>query len=365
MRFAENNPIRAGAIGLAVTVIVVLACLQFDRLPLVSSEPVYAAYFADAAGLKTGDQVVVAGVPVGEVRTVDIADDNKVKVTFTASGVVVGDRSRIGIHNRTVLGSRQLTVTPAGSVLGPKQVLGLDHTSTPYVLTDTLGELTTQISGIRTQPLNNSLDELSKTIDAISPQLDGTLAGVQRLSSTISTRDEALTSLLKSASSLGAVLDERSSQINTIILDGNTLLSSLLQRRAEIDTLVGNIGQVARQLSGFVTDNRAQIGPALDNLNQVLDLLNKHREDINNSIKPLQQYAQSLGESVASGPFFKAFVTNLLPGQFLQPFIDAAWGDYQQRNPLPAPPVYHQGEPAGQTPQRSPAASSAPTGAPR
>jgi phospholipid/cholesterol/gamma-HCH transport system substrate-binding protein len=28
---------------------------------------------------------------------------------------------------------------------------------------------------------------------------------------------------------------------------------------------------------------------------------------------------------VASGPFFKAYVSNLLPGQYLQPFIDAAF----------------------------------------
>ena len=35
----------------------------------------------------------------------------------------------------------------------------------------------------------------------------------------------------------------------------------------------------------------------------------------------------SLGESVASGPFFKAYVVNLLPGQFVQPFIDAAFSD--------------------------------------
>ena len=35
----------------------------------------------------------------------------------------------------------------------------------------------------------------------------------------------------------------------------------------------------------------------------------------------------SLGESVSSGPFFKAYVVNLLPGQFVQPFIDAAFSD--------------------------------------
>jgi phospholipid/cholesterol/gamma-HCH transport system substrate-binding protein len=35
----------------------------------------------------------------------------------------------------------------------------------------------------------------------------------------------------------------------------------------------------------------------------------------------------SLGESVSSGPFFKNYIGNLLPGQFLQPFIDVAFSD--------------------------------------
>ena len=35
----------------------------------------------------------------------------------------------------------------------------------------------------------------------------------------------------------------------------------------------------------------------------------------------------SLGESVSSGPFFKTYIANLLPGQFVQPFIDAAFSD--------------------------------------
>jgi phospholipid/cholesterol/gamma-HCH transport system substrate-binding protein len=38
-------------------------------------------------------------------------------------------------------------------------------------------------------------------------------------------------------------------------------------------------------------------------------------------------YVMSLGESVASGPFFKAYVVNLLPGQFVQPYINAAFSD--------------------------------------
>jgi phospholipid/cholesterol/gamma-HCH transport system substrate-binding protein len=41
----------------------------------------------------------------------------------------------------------------------------------------------------------------------------------------------------------------------------------------------------------------------------------------------LNSYTMSLGESVSAGPFFKAYLGNLLPGQFIQPFVDAAFSD--------------------------------------
>ena len=59
----------------------------------------------------------------------------------------------------------------------------------------------------------------------------------------------------------------------------------------------------------------------------MLAIVDNRKERVQKSIKRLNTYAMSLGESVASGPFFKAYIANLLPGQFLQPFIDAAFSD--------------------------------------
>src|SRR4029453_4075758 len=53
----------------------------------------------------------------------------------------------------------------------------------------------------------------------------------------------------------------------------------------------------------------------------------KRKERGERSIKLVPEYSMSLGESVASGPFFKTYVANLLLGQFVQPFIDAAFSD--------------------------------------
>src|SRR5262249_22960925 len=73
--------------------------------------------------------------------------------------------------------------------------------------------------------------------------------------------------------------------------------------------------------------NRQTLRPALDKLNGVLAIVDNRKERVQEAIKRLNDYAMSLGESVSSGPFFKAYVVNLFPGQFVQPFVDAAFSD--------------------------------------
>ena len=67
--------------------------------------------------------------------------------------------------------------------------------------------------------------------------------------------------------------------------------------------------------------------PALDKATEVLTILDDRKEKLQLSIKKLNDYAMSLGESMAAGPFFKFYLANLLPGQFIQPFVDAAFSD--------------------------------------
>ena len=80
-------------------------------------------------------------------------------------------------------------------------------------------------------------------------------------------------------------------------------------------------------MTAFIAENRAELRPALDKLNGVLTIVDNRKERVQKAIKLLNAYAMSLGESVSSGPFFNAYVSNLLPGQFVQPFVDAAFSD--------------------------------------
>ena len=320
-----SRTFRTGLIGMLLTAMVVASAQFYDKVPLLGAHRTYAGMFGDTGGLKVGDDVAVAGVKVGQVEKIAI-DGPAVKITFHADGVKVRERSRLSIKTRTVLGTKYLDVQSRGSrILGADEVVPLDRTDTPYLLTDALGDLTLTSKNLEKKDLASAIDVLSDTLDKTAPNLGTALDGVSRFSGTIASRDELIRGLLDNAESVTSVLSDRSTQINRMLLDGGALFSALAARRDDVDTLLTGITAVTRQISALIDENDAQLGPALTELNRVAELLDKHRKDLQASLKPLQQYATSLGESVASGPFFNAYVMNLLPGQFLQPFIDAAF----------------------------------------
>src|SRR5690348_12128894 len=71
--FRERNPVPIGAIGLAMILALLLLAFNADRLPFIGGGTTYHALFADASGLKPGDDVRIAGVKVGKVTSVDLA----------------------------------------------------------------------------------------------------------------------------------------------------------------------------------------------------------------------------------------------------------------------------------------------------
>jgi phospholipid/cholesterol/gamma-HCH transport system substrate-binding protein len=200
------------------------------------------------------------------------------------------------------------------------------RTSSPYSLTEAVGDLTTDIAGTDTATLNQSLDALSTAIDAVAPQMGTTFDGLTRLSRALNSRNQTLGELFTNLKTTSDVLSQRSQQVNSLILNGNDLLDVLVQVRQSIADLLANTAAVAQQLSAMVHENQAKLAPTLDKLNAVTAVLQKNRDNIAKALPGLAKYELTTGELVASGPYYQAMIVNLSMPKLLQPFLDYAFG---------------------------------------
>ncbi|MEH3139388.1 MAG: MCE family protein [Mycobacterium kyogaense] len=324
--FQERNRYVIGIVGIVVLLAVVTGALQYKKLPFVHSMDHYSAYFAEAGGLRAGAPVQVAGYRVGEVSSVDLSG-SQVLVTFSVDdNVRLGQDTEVSIRTKSLLGAKVLAVAPRGDGHLDRPI-PIERTRSPYQLPDALGDLSTTIKDLDTNSVSDALATLADTFKDTPPNVQAAVQGVGRFAQSLDTRDTALRQLLADANKATRVLSDRADQIGGLVANSNALLAELRTQSAALAQISGNLSALAQQLSGFISDNKAALKPALDKLNAVLSIVDARKAGLQQAIKYLNQYAMSLGESVASGPFFKAYIVNLLPGQFVQPFVDAAFSD--------------------------------------
>jgi phospholipid/cholesterol/gamma-HCH transport system substrate-binding protein len=325
MRTLEgSNRVRNGLMGIIILVIVIGVGQSFASVPMLFATPTYYAQFSDTGGITTGDKVRIAGVDVGLVRSMAI-DGDKVVIGYSLAGTQIGTQSRAAIRTDTILGRRNIEIEPRGTdPLRANGILPLGQTTTPYQIYDAFFDVTKAASEWDTQTVKRSLNVLSETIDQTYPHLSAALDGVARFSDTIGKRDDQIKQLLANANKIAGVLGNRSEQINQLLVNAQTLLGEINARGQAIDLLLERVGAFSEQVKGFIDDN-PNLNHVLEQLREVSDVLRERKFDLMDTLTTVANFAASLGEAIASGPFFKVMLVNLLPYQILQPFVDAAF----------------------------------------
>jgi phospholipid/cholesterol/gamma-HCH transport system substrate-binding protein len=313
--FRERNPVPIGAIGIVAILALLVLAFNADKVPFIGGGTSYHALFTDAGGLKSGDDVRIAGVKVGKVTSVAL-DGAVVRVTMRVSGAQVGPDSRADIKIKTLLGQKYVALSPsgAGSLEGDIPVA---RTTTPLDVTDAFIGLGERAGKIDKKQLATAFDTLSAAFKHTPPYVHQSLRGLQRLSTSIASRDSQLHILLSRANAVTNTLASRDAEIAKLINDSNLILQTVYQQRVVVHKLLVDTSAVSQQLAGLVRDNRAVIGPALANLEQTLTILQRNQDNLDETIHLAAPFIRDFTDVLGNGRWFDTTLWNL-PGGFNQ-----------------------------------------------
>ncbi|WP_460625539.1 MCE family protein [Intrasporangium mesophilum] len=311
--FRDRNPVPIGAIGLLVIALIVLLAFNASSLPLIGGGTAYSAAFTEAGGIRPDDDVRVAGVKVGKVTGVDLEGDH-VRVDFLVTAdTPLGSRTGASIRMKTLLGEKYVALDPSGSgSLDPDTQIPTSRTVSSYDVIDAFSDLTTTTERIDTDQLARSLSVIATEFKDSPAHVRAALDGLSRLSRTVAGRDEQLSTLLARANRVTGLLRSRNDQVARLVNDADLLMVELARRRNEIRTLFTNTSALAQQLTGLARDNRAQLRPALDELDQALALLQKHDADLQRTIQAMAPFTRVYANTLGTGRWFDTWVSNLV-----------------------------------------------------
>jgi phospholipid/cholesterol/gamma-HCH transport system substrate-binding protein len=311
--FAERNKIAVAFLGTAALVAAFLVAFNAESLPIIGGGTVYTADFAESGGLRSGNDVRIAGVKVGQVTEVSL-HRKTVVVKFRVKGTGLGDESTAAVKVKTMLGQKYLSVDPVGD-RPLRGAIPVQRTTTPYDVNAAFSDLADDVGKINTRQVEESLDVLSAAFKDTPASVRRTLSGLTALSKTISSRDDQLAGLFKNTSTVTRTLASRDSEFAKLINDGGALLDELQQRRAAVTALLKGTAQLGESVRGIVADNEQQLRPALAKLDRVTAILNDNQSHLELALKRLGPYYRILTSAMGNGRWVDSYICGLFDNQ--------------------------------------------------
>lgn len=312
--FRERNPVIIGFVSIAALALLIVAAFRADQLPIIGGGDTYYAAFSDAGGLQENDEVRLAGVRVGKVKSIEL-DGAEVKVeVLIDEGTDLGAETGADIRVKTLLGDMFVMLDPAGSGrLEPEGTIPIERTTSPYDVVEAFSGLADTADRIDTDQLAEALNTFAAVAEKTPEELRGTLDGLSRLSRNVAARDQQINTLLQNLDSVSGTLADRNAELIKLIKDGDVLFRAVAARRESIHDLLVATQTLSTQLSGLVADTRADLQPALSQLSTVVGVLQKNQENLDQSLRLMAPFYRIFANTLGTGPWFDTYVQNLPP----------------------------------------------------
>ena len=261
----------------------------------------YTAQFAQAAALKSGNPITVAGIPVGEVLGMKLAGDHVEAKLKVRKDLALGKDSQAVIKVTTILGSRYLSLVPAGPGALPDHNFDLDHTQVPYDLQEALSDVTRTYEQVDSDKFAETLGILGRELKGIPAVLPQALQNTRTLSTIVADRRDQLGSLLKTTEVVSNTLRRQQSTIGNLVNQGNDLLGEFVMRRAAFQSLMASLTSLVQTLSGIVIDDRPELEKLLTNVRELSDLLGQHDDMLRSILQSGPIALRGLANATGSG----------------------------------------------------------------
>ena len=310
----DRNQITVGIFGTAIAAVLVLLAINLSNIPFLNPTHSYHANFATSDGLKSGDDVRVLGIPVGQVDDV-VVDGDHARVDFSVKdSVMLGSTSSASIEVATVLGNLFMQIESSGSGrLAPGGTIPVTRTSVPYSLVGALQQFASFGNQTNAPNLAKSLKTLATSISGISPaDAKATLAGLSDIATTLANKQTQVNQILDAATTITDTLNKNSGSLVQLLIQGDDFLKLIQQRRDVVSALLRDTASLGEQLNVLIERNGAHLSGLLANLKTVSAVLVKEKAQLQSAVQVLGQFSVNIANATGSGPWLDLVAPALL-----------------------------------------------------
>jgi phospholipid/cholesterol/gamma-HCH transport system substrate-binding protein len=265
------------------------------RIPRVHRTHVV-AYFDNSNGVFVGDDVVILGVTVGQIDTIEPQPqrakigfwfDDKYQVPANVNAVILSPK---------LVTSRAVQLTPAytgGATLADGAVIPQSRTAVPVEFDDLRQQLAklaeslqpTQPGGV--SPLGAFINTTADNLRNQGARIRSTIVKLSQAVSVFNDRRADVYSTVRNLATLASALHDSADLLRELNTNFAAVTALLANDPDEIANAVTDLNTAAREVTSFVADNREAFGTMTDRLASISKALVDSIDDVKQTLHVL------------------------------------------------------------------------------
>ncbi|MCW2519691.1 MAG: mammalian cell entry protein [Mycobacterium sp.] len=273
------------------------------------------ATFTEASRLKAGQDVRIAGVPVGSVKAVELNPDNTVDVTFDVNNrYQLYTSTRAVVRYQNLVGDRYLEITsgpgdlrklPAGATIAK------ENTQPALDLDALLGGLRPVLKGLNGNKVNEVSNAVIELLQGQGGSLSTLLASTSSFTLDLAARDQLIGDTITNLNAVLGTVDEKGAQFDAAVDQLQQLITGLAQNRDPIAGAIPPLASATTDLTQLLREGRRPVQGVIENIRPLAQRMDERKGDINKVIEPLAENYLRLNALGAYGSFFNIYYCSI------------------------------------------------------
>ena len=329
----DRNLRRCAVVGIVITSILIGFTFSLGGLHIFQRNYQIKAIFDQASGVKPGDPVRVAGVPVGTVGSVERRPSDVALTLTIHRKVILSEGTSASIRLRTLLGTKYVSLADpgAGPVLQPKSIIPKDRTQSPVDLDTALNAINHSVAPIDTNAVNGVLQGFGGALSGHEDQVRTMIGDLNHLAGVLASRKADIDRLVSATDRLSGTLDSRRQEMASAIDSFATVLKTLADRRSELSNLITGVKGLSDRLTPLLDRNSGILDSTISDVITSAKVLDSQRSRMDLALQQLPVLAERFTRITGQGPFVQSYLVGIVPLPYFGEPIDL--GSNQSNQP--------------------------------